>query len=128
MHARKKKPPSSISYGKSNYQGPIRSCKASWKAGGLDCWISFFRLAGAMPSPNGRSTDSSRNHSTNVMAKNHGSDIKGISTAAFWWLNQRLSATLPHNAGRTLSDRKYPPLSTVLARVRVIYMKFPLPK
>jgi len=40
---------------------------------------------------------------------------------AFWWLNQRLSATLPHNAGRALSDRKYPPLSTVLARVRVIY-------
>ena len=48
-------------------------------------------------------------------------NIKGISTAAFWWLNQRLSATLPHNAGRALSDRKYPPLSTVLARVRVIY-------
>ena len=38
--------------------------------------------------------------------------IKGISTAAFWWLIQPLSATLPQNAGRALSDREYPPLST----------------
>jgi len=71
----KKKPPRSISYVKSNYQGPIKPAGASWKDSGLDCWISFFRLAGVMPSPNGRSADSSRNHSTNVMAKNHGSDI-----------------------------------------------------
>jgi hypothetical protein len=35
-------------------------------------------------------------------------DIKGISTAANWWLIQRLSATLPQKNGRALSDRKYP--------------------
>ena len=35
-------------------------------------------------------------------------DIKGISTAANWWLIQRLSATSPQKNGRALSDRKYP--------------------
>ena len=38
--------------------------------------------------------------------------IKSTSTVAFWWLNQRLSATLPQNAGRALSGREYSPLST----------------
>ena len=33
---------------------------------------------------------------------------KGISTAANWWLIQRLSATSPQKNGRALSDRKYP--------------------
>jgi len=49
-------------------------------------------------------------------------NTKGISTAGFWWLNQRLSAPLPQNAGRALSDREYSPLSTSPGRVRVMYV------
>src|SRR5690349_2323188 len=53
--------------------------------------------------------------------------IKSTSTVAFWWLNQRLSATLPQNAGRALSGREYSPLSTSRpgqGGVRVIYVEF----
>ncbi|KAK3316808.1 prion-inhibition and propagation-domain-containing protein [Apodospora peruviana] len=48
---------------------------------------------------------------------------KGISTAANWWLNQRLSASSQPKRGRALSDRKYPKDVYVCAGLG-LYMQF----
>ena len=53
---------------------------------------------------------------------------KGISTAANWWLIQRLSATLPQKNGRALSDRKYPKTTKQRHKRRATARNYYLPR